>query len=187
VSNDCYNDTFSVNLTVFPLPVVVISNDTTLVRDDTLLLNASGGVAYEWTPDTLMMGSNFADPEVFPFNSTTYTVTVTDENGCVNTDTVRVEVLVQNLILLPDAFTPNNDGKNDLFRIIKTLNVERLVLFEIYNRWGNKVFETNDLKVGWNGDYKGEPAQSANYVYVIKAINRDGAEINQKGNVFLIR
>lgn len=94
-------------------------------------------------------------------------------------------------ILVPNAYTPNKDGKNDLFRPhTKYFNDGSVVgdyLFSIYNRWGEKVFETTDVKEGWDGRFMGEDCQQGVYVYQIKAKALTGRIFNEKGTVTLLR
>jgi gliding motility-associated-like protein len=87
---------------------------------------------------------------------------------------------------MPNAFTPNHDGLNDIFRVkypyfIKTFNMV------IYNRWGEKVFSTTDPYKGWDGNYLGENQPSGNYIWTIFLIDLDGNKLTAKGNVILIR
>jgi len=94
-------------------------------------------------------------------------------------------------ILVPNAYTPNKDGKNDLFRPhTKYFNDGSVVgdyIFSIYNRWGEKVFETNDVSEGWDGKFMGKDCQQGVYVYQIKAKALTGRIFNEKGTVTLLR
>jgi len=123
-----------------------------------------------------------ASPEV----TTEYTVTVTDGNGCSATDEVLVRVELNcGEVFVPDAFSPNGDGKNDEFKVfgncIKTINVK------IYDRWGNKMFETSDVTESWKGDYKGKELNAGTYVYVYSGTLVTGESIQGKGVVVLIK
>jgi len=122
-----------------------------------------------------------------PFNTTRYILTVTDLNGCVNYDTVTIYVLKDVVLLIPTAFSPNGDGVNDIFRIAKYLNIEKLLSFVVYNRWGNLVYETSNIEEGWNGMYKGREQPLGVYVWYVKALDYDGNVIERKGNVTLLR
>ena len=137
-----------------------------------------------------MSGLNNPDDAVTvaaPLTTTKYILTVTDLDGCVNYDTVIVYVLKDVVLLIPTAFSPNNDGVNDIFRIAKYLNIERLINFSVFNRWGNLVFETNDIEAGWDGTYKGREQLLGVYVWFVKALDYDGNTIIRKGNVTLLR
>ncbi len=190
VTNDCpqFADTLEVDIVVHPLPLVNAGLDTTVYRDEsTMLMGNSNGVSFAWTPVDYLDDPTILNPISFPFNSVNYVLTATTEFGCVASDTVRVNVEVKTLILVPNAFTPNQDGLNDVFRIIKTLNIERVDDVFVFNRWGQKVFEGHNSAVFWDGTVGSSQADLGVYVYVIKALTRDGDEITETGNVTLLR
>ena len=118
----------------------------------------------------------------------TYRVTVTDANGC--TDSVLATVEYKNccIVFIPDAFTPNKDGRNDLARI-KVKGIFTLKTFAIYNRFGEKVFETRDINSGWDGMYKGSLQDLGTYNYYVQGICGDAGndEVMYKGTITLIR
>lgn len=89
-------------------------------------------------------------------------------------------------IMIPTAFTPNNDGHNDVFKMVNVTN-ETLLEMRVFNRWGTVVFATNDINKGWDGKYKGQDQPMAVYGYAIKIRYSDGAEEVYKGTVTLIR
>lgn len=189
-SNDCpqFTDTLELEVVVHPLPEVDAGLDDTIRRDEfTTLTAAAFGETYEWSPPDGLFDFDQLNPEASPFNTTQYILTVTDQFGCINTDSVNIYVDVLTLMLVPSAFSPNNDGNNDLFRIIKLLNIEEILDFRIYNRWGQKVFETTSRDGYWDGTWKGEPVDMDVFVYYIRAVTRDGDEIVRSGNVTLIR
>jgi len=109
---------------------------------------------------------------------------VTDLCGSYS-DEIVIRKLQACLLLMPNAFTPNNDGKNDLFRIPPGVP---LILdnFSIYDRWGNKIFTTNDLRKGWDGTYKGTKLSTGVFVYTVSGkLNNEDKFL--KGTVLLIR
>jgi gliding motility-associated-like protein len=114
---------------------------------------------------------------------------MTDLLGCSNTDTVTIvveEVICEEPeIFIPNAFTPNGDDNND--RVFVRGNTIREMTFRIYNRWGEKVFETNDPSIGWDGTYGGKAATPAVYVYYLEAICFDNQNFYKQGNISLIR
>jgi gliding motility-associated-like protein len=114
-------------------------------------------------------------------------VFATDENNCTGKDSVYVYVYGKTVLLLPTGFTPNKDGRNEKFRIVKHLNVSRLNAFEVYNRWGQIVFSTNDLNEGWDGTIKGDEAPTGVYVWKIDATTSEGEQIKRSGNITLLR
>ncbi len=190
VTNDCpqFADTLDIEIVVRPLPEVDAGIDTTVYRDEsTMLVGNSNGLSFLWEPPDYLDDSTILNPISFPFNSVTYILNAISDYGCKNSDTVRVNVEVKTLILVPNAFTPNQDGLNDVFRIIKTLNIERVYDVFVFNRWGNKVFEGHNSSVFWDGTVDGDLADLGVYVYIIRAVTRDGDEITETGNVTLLR
>lgn len=178
---------FVVEVMVTPLPNVDASRSNDLdctIRSSTL--TATGAAQYTWTPANTLTSSTGANPIATPTSDTKYIVTGTDANGCKNKDSVMVLVKgTDGRYDIPNSFTPNADGKNDCFGV-KHWGDATGFRFMIFNRWGEKVFETNNVNQCWNGQYKGQPADAGGYVYYIKSINLCGETI-KKGNVLLIR
>lgn len=169
------------------LSVEIGANVLTLSPGDSAVLepvvSRTGNYTYNWTPATGLNNSNLLTVTANPNQTTTYTLTVDEVNSpCVAIDTVRV--IVSNLYLAPTQFTPNADGLNDDFTILRRPDVE-LLEFEIYNRWGNKVFsETNR---GWNGTFDGKDQPVGTYIYRALLRLPDGTEQAISGDVTLIR
>jgi gliding motility-associated-like protein len=114
-----------------------------------------------------------------------YKVQCTSAAGCVGEDSIEVKVTKGYMDdIVPNAFTPNGDGKNDFFGV-QTWGISELN-FIVYNRWGEVVFQTSDPTRRWDGKYKGEPAASGAFVYQISA-NTPCGRIFRKGTVVLIR
>ncbi len=186
--NTCnYDSSFAVKVTVLPLPLVkaVKSNDVNCNKPFTQL-NATGAYYYTWSPGATLNNAGIANPIANPAVTTKYMVTGADNTGCENTDSITVVAgFGNNGILLPNSFSPNNDGINDCFGIKYYRDVTNLT-FVIYNRYGIKVFETNNANQCWDGDYKGQKADPGSYVYYISAKTLCGKVI-KKGNLILIR
>jgi gliding motility-associated-like protein len=113
-------------------------------------------------------------------------LTVTDSTGCSESDTVTVFVdVLCGEIGVPNAFSPNGDGQNDILFVrgvcIKTME------FDIYNRWGEKVFSTTNQTIGWNGTWRGVDCEAGVFTYVLQGTLQDGTEINKKGNISLVK
>jgi gliding motility-associated-like protein len=89
------------------------------------------------------------------------------------------------MLFIPGAFTPNGDGKNDLFRIPASVNFQ-LHSFSIYDRWGNKIFTTSDISKGWDGTHNGIPLNGDTFIYLIRGTDTNGP-VQQKGTVVLVR
>jgi gliding motility-associated-like protein len=181
-------DTLFTNLTILPLPTLTAdkTNDINCAIGSTTL-SATGAVQYNWSPNVGLSDRTSPSPIASPGRTTTYTVAGTAINGCSNTASVTVIVDYNGKVSysMPNAFTPNADGVNDCFRIKYFGQVQELQFF-IYNRWGNKVFESSNPNDCWDGSLKGNPAEAGNYVYYIKAKTACGP-VERKGNVLLIR
>ena len=181
------SDTESVNINVYTIPQVIVSNDTTIYLGNSVNLQASGGVSYNWIPPTYLDNPNSSSPtSVLPQDTITYYVTVTSAEGCTTIDSVTIYVRWDALALVPSAFSPNGDGHNDLLHLI-VRGIFTLDHFYVYNRWGELVFQTNDPAIGWDGQYKGADQPVGVYVYEFKGLDHLGKTISGHGNVTLIR
>jgi gliding motility-associated-like protein len=187
VSNDCFADTAQVTLNVLPLPNVDAGNDTTIYRELSAQLEATGALDYVWSPFDGLDDPFIYNPLASPLNTTTYVVTGTDAFGCVNTDTVRVIIDPFTVLLVPTGFSPNGDGTNDLFGIVKHLNIKELIEFRLYNRWGEEIWVGTDFTDRWDGTFKGQEQPISVYGWFIKALDYDNNTVIRKGNVTLLR
>lgn len=190
-SNDCpqFNDTLEIEVVVNELPQVNAGADTTIKRDEfyQIYQATSNATSYLWSPADGLNDPTLLNPITSPFNTTKYYLTVTDAKGCQNTDTLIVYVDVVDLLVIPTAFSPNRDGHNDVFRIIRYLNIGELLEFNIYNRWGERVFQTNNIDDYWDGTFRGELQDMGVFVFVVKAKTKDGNIIIRSGNVTLVK
>jgi len=98
---------------------------------------------------------------------------------------MTVFIEFENIIWVPNIFSPNGDGSNDIL-FVRGKGIQS-VLFFIYDRWGEKVFETTDINLGWDGTFNGEPMNKAVFVYYVEATFIDGSKATKKGDVTLIR
>ncbi len=187
-----------------PLPVgVVVPADTTIVLGDSLLLqadvsNAVGGATLAWQ-SALVDSVRCADPPectavwIKPPYANTYTATATDANGCVGSASVRVQVEKPRGVYVPTAFSPNGDGQNDRLWVHgKSRQIRRVHLFQVFDRWGEQVFEARDFALNdetksWDGFFRGQPAQAGVYVWVVEVEYRDGYQERLHGSVLLVR
>ncbi len=181
-------DTLYTNLIILPLPTITASklNDINC-SIGSADLKATGGLQYVWSPAAGLNDINSPTPIASPGRTALYTVKGTDNNGCSNTDrvTVIVDLKGKATYLMPNAFSPNGDGKNDCYRIKYFGQVSELQFF-IYNRYGNIVFTTTNPDDCWDGTYKNKPVEGGNYVYYIKAKTACGP-VEKKGNLILLR
>jgi gliding motility-associated-like protein len=183
------NDTLRSMVTVNDLPAASIAKSNDIdCSNGSATLSATGGTSYSWFPQTAMNGGNSATPVVSPQATTIYYVNVVNSNGCTDTDSVTVNVLFNPIAggyHMPDAFTPNNDYKNDCFGL-RYWGVVQDLDFSVFNRWGERIFHTSNVTNCWDGTYKGIPQASGTYIYQIKAKTACG-DVFKKGTVVLMR
>jgi gliding motility-associated-like protein len=153
------------------------------------LLPQDRDFSYQWTPSSTLNNITIFNPIATPEVTTTYTVEVEDENGCVASRSVTVIVYdplcIDPYIFLPSAFSPNGDGTNDVLYLLGKY-VEEMHLV-IYNRWGQKVFESFKQTEGWDGTFKGELLSPDVYGFYLTVKCIDGEEYFKKGNISLLR
>jgi gliding motility-associated-like protein len=179
-------DTAKVMLGNYPVVSVNAGPDGNTIQMTPYQLNGSGGIFYQWSPSGVLNNANISNPIAMINNDTRFELFVRDENGCVGYDTVWIRVFSGGDIYLPNAFTPNDDGLNDLFRPQLIGNI-RIDNFIIYNRYGEKIFETTETNKGWDGKYKGVRQQTGSYVYLLSIIRGNNQKAFYKGNILLIR
>ncbi len=188
ISNIC-NDTtiYTSAIVVNPLPIITVtkSNDINCVISNANL-QASGGVSYVWSPAIGLSNNTIPNPIVVIDTTTKYSVKTITLNGCVDSITITINVTKTGtaLFLVPNVFTPNNDGINDCFSISHWGGVT-LSYFAIYNRWGQKVFYSNNPNQCWDGTFKNK-IQSGTYVYQIKGKSFCG-DVYKKGTIVLVK
>lgn len=189
ISNDCFIDSILADVYVDTLPKVDAGNDTTIFGDSEITLTAkSEALLFNWLPKPMILSNPFLSSiTVSPPDTTLYKVFVTDGQGCIGYDSVFVFIDPSIVLLIPTGFSPNGDGKNDVFKIIKSLNVRELFSFEVFNRWGEKVFFTKNINDGWNGTYNELPSPGGVYVWRVEGIGAHNEKIMRSGNVTLIR
>ena len=164
---------------------IFIGNSTQLAVNDIDDLN------YLWSNGNTLDNESISDPLASPTEDTEYTVTVTDENGCLTTRTVPVVVLSracdEPFIFFPNAFSPNNDGENDFLIARANAAFVDEVFWIVYSRWGEKVFEANSLDEMWDGMFNGELVQPDAYGYYLRVTCTDGDVFEKRGNVTVLR
>lgn len=185
-----FSQNLSAQVVVLSLPNVRAAkqNDINCVVS-TSQLTATGASAYSWQPPATLNNPNIANPVAQPVLTTQYIVQGIDAAGCINYDSVIVNVDNTGLpggYLMPTAFTPNNDGLNDCFGI-KYWGAILELEFNIFNRWGERVFHTTDPSACWNGKFRGVEQKSDVYVYWIRARTSCEPTVFRKGVIMLIR
>jgi gliding motility-associated-like protein len=142
-----------------------------------------------WSPVTGVENPNAYTTKVTPKVTTTYTVTILDSMGCSRTASITIYVINmecdQDIAFVPNTFTPNGDERNDVLYVRSNALTE--IYFAIYNRWGELVFETTDLKKGWDGTYKGMKVDPAVFAWYLKGTCNNGNAFFKKGNVTVIK
>jgi gliding motility-associated-like protein len=164
--------------------------DTAVITGQPLQLRATGGVGYRWVPATALSNPVIANP-VATYNAPSpgilYKVFVYNEAGCVDSAFIKVKVFqTMPSVFVPNAFTPNRDGKNDLLRPI-AVGMVRIDYFQIFNRWGQLVFSTSTNEHGWDGTIAGKVQPAGTYVWLVKAVDYTGAPYVQRGALVLVR
>lgn len=164
--------------------------DTVAVTGQPLQLQATGGVQYVWSPATALSAANIANPVALftqPSEGMQYKVSVYNEVGCVDEAFVKVKVFKTGpAVFVPNAFTPNKDGHNDVLRPIAA-GILKIDYFNIYNRWGQLIYTTTENTHGWDGTLSGNIQESGTYVWMVKATDYTGKPYFSKGTVTLVR
>jgi gliding motility-associated-like protein len=184
----CTSDKVMVQADVHELPVPeIVSRPTHICYGDSILLEAKGGVSYTWTPEELVSKNRSGQLVVRMVTPVVMTVKVTDEHGCADTASVTYENIQQCCgFVYPNAFTPNDDGLNDGFKVITQGNTMYYML-SVYNRWGQVVFLTWDPKQYWNGEFNNTPCPTGTYFYYFKSKCLTGPLEEHQGDITLIR
>ncbi len=184
----------SIAASVYPIPVIAAGQVYNIPYGQGLTLNPSitGDVkSYLWTPGAGLSDSTIRDPVANPTTSTTYILQVASPGGgCQAKGIITVDVYTQ--LSMPNAFTPNGDGRNDRLYVLGGPEGSSVRAFAIFNRWGARVFNVEnalpgDSQYGWDGNIGGRPAPAATYVYMVVMRLPGGLEQSYKGTVELIR
>ncbi len=185
-ANGCsQTTTVTINQTAGPTAGVTATT-TIITSGGNSQLTATGGGTYLWTPATGLSCVTCANPVASPAQTTTYCVTVTDGNGCTDSTCITITGDIPcGKIFVTNACSPNNDGQNDFECVMG--NCIRTLFFAIYDRWGEKVFETSDPGICWDGTYKGRAIDPAVFVYHLEATLTSGEVVSQKGNITLVK
>lgn len=176
--------TFTVN--VFPGVTVNAGPDAIILTGDVYPMQGTGSAGtYLWTPSTGLSATNILNPNATPTTTTTYTLRITNAQGCFATDDVTLTVIPY-CVKVMEAFTPNGDGINDRW-LVTNGNCVTNIKASVFNRYGSKVFESNDYKNNWDGTYSGKPLPDGTYYYVISYMLLNGKMVIMKGNLTILR
>jgi gliding motility-associated-like protein len=149
-------------------------------------VNRSGFTSYLWSPAYGLNRSDIPDPVATLDKDMLYKITARTRNGCEATDKILVKVYRGPEIYVPNAFTPNNDSRNDVLRAIP-IGMKEFHYFRIYNRWGQPIFSTADPAVGWNGKVDAREQGTATFIWIAEAVDYKGNIIQRKGTVTVVR
>jgi gliding motility-associated-like protein len=183
--------TVTVNVFNFTPPLSVVPAVDTLILGESVTLMATDdpGYTYQWLPPLYLDADDVPDPIATPDEDIVYTLVIRNGDGCINSVQVRLLVLVREcappFIYVPNAFTPNGDQRNDLLRV-EGNHIEELY-FAIYDRWGERVFETRDPEAGWDGTFRGRELAPDAYGYLLEVRCVGGETYTSRGNVTLLR
>lgn len=171
-----------------PLVNLNAGNDTTVLQNESVQLNATGAQTYNWSPNTFLSNSTISNPIGFYPNTGRYTYIVNGvtSDGCPDADTITVTVSERPYVIVPNAFSPNGDGNNDILRMISS-GFPVINYFRIFNRFGQKVFETNDYYQGWDGRLKGKNQPISTFYWVISVQDLENNEQIFRGDVTIVR
>lgn len=181
----CPSDTLQQEVAIFATNAFA-GNDTTAAIGQPIQLQASGGAYFTWTPASGLSDANSSSPIATVEHDATYTVTATSDAGCPTTDTLFIKAYQGPEFYVPNAFTPNGDGRNDVFRFTAA-GMTAIHYFKIFNRYGQLVYSSTTPSHGWDGSFNGKPQTTGTYVWMIEGKDYTGNNIQRKGTVTLIR
>lgn len=176
----------SVEVKTFRGLIAIAAQDTMVVEGEPVQLYGAGGKYFQWTPATYLSDPNSPVPVSRPFGDVTYVLRIRDDNNCTDSAVVKIRAFKDADLYVPTAFTPNSDGRNDVFRVF-AVGI-RLRGLSIFDRWGNLVYSTSDAGRGWDGRRHGVPAASGSFVWVVTGMNaKTGKPVQKKGTFTLVR
>ncbi|MCS3797232.1 gliding motility-associated-like protein [Chitinophagaceae bacterium OAS944] len=193
--NNCFADTAYVPVVVYPYPTITLEKEKTVIVGTSVKLQptlSADVVSINWSPADWLSCTNCAAPVSTPKQTIQHKLQVANEGGCVTESSVTLLVVCNGEnIFIPNTFSPNGDGNNDVF-FPRGKGISYIQRFRVYNRWGEEIFKqlafyTNDASKGWDGTYKGAPVNEDVFVYVVEVVCENGQALTFKGDVTLIR
>lgn len=186
INGNSTSETFEIKVRYNREQVIHLAfSDTTIVKDQPLQMFVDGGVSYSWEPVNFLDNSEISDPMAYPTEDIKYTVTMRTRSDCIVKDSVTVTVRGQKGYFIPDMFTPDGDGINDIL-FVNSLGYKS-VDFKLFNRLGQLVFSTDDTRVGWDGTFNRSIQNPDTYVYTLVVETHTNNFIKEKGSLRLVR
>ena len=191
----CFTSSAVITVHVKSRPTVDAGPDQSYPYNSPFSINptySNNITSFSWTPENLLNCNSCLAPSGIALSSHTFSIQVTSDSGCVAQDSITIFVECKDAyLLMPSAFTPNNDNLNDYFYPL-TRGIKSIIKFSIYDRMGNLVYEAknflpNDKTYGWNGKIKGSDQSTAVFVYYMEALCDLGEKLYKRGSVVLIR
>ena len=181
-------------LDIIATPSAAYQDSIVIKLGDVVQLNANtnySNAVFQWMPSMGLSCDDCDNPLLATNYSVNYTVKATIipvRKECVATKTLAVTVLKDYQLYIPNSFTPNGDGINDLYEIFGNKAIIKFWSFDLYNRWGEKVFESNDINFQWDGRYKGVPVSQGVYVYHLNVVFIDNhKETDLRGSITILK
>lgn len=180
----------SLQITILPTPIIELPQDTTVyennaVRLHPVITNGSSPATYLWQPNIDISCNDCAHPIAHPADTITYHLTYIGSNQCRATAQITINVKIGGTIYMPNVFSPNNDGNND---ILLPLGIGiKTIQWKVFNRWGEMVFVSSNENIGWDGTYQGVLQPAGTYVYLLQVTFFNKSTHNYKGSFTLVR
>ncbi|MEL7249896.1 MAG: gliding motility-associated C-terminal domain-containing protein [Bacteroidota bacterium] len=149
-------------------------------------LDVADVVSIKWEPALGLSCDDCLNPVAQPTQTTTYTVLITDTNGCVAVAEITLTIDPKIAVFIPNVFSPNNDGTNDRFLVFPAAGIASVASVQVFDRWGGMVYDSKD-NLGWDGRIAGDEAAPGVYVYQVELLLFDGTTILESGDITLIR
>jgi gliding motility-associated-like protein len=195
-NHNCFKDTGYVKITILPKPTLQLGADQTVSTGTVVPLTSTTTngpiVSWLWTPATDLSCNTCPRPMATIKKDITYTATVKNIHGCVATDDIHFHTICEgSQVYVPNAFTPDGDGKNDIL-MVRSKGIEAVRSFKIYSRWGELIFEQNNFPpnnpaYGWDGKIKGVVGSAEVYVYVAQVTCDNVKDFIIKGNISILK
>jgi gliding motility-associated-like protein len=186
INGGCASTRTAITATPLPAAQANAGGNKIIIAGDAIQLNATGSQGtYLWTPATGLSATNILNPTANPITTTTYTLNVTNAQGCTASDRATITVIA-NCIQPMEAFSPNGDGTNDLW-LISSGNCLQYARVVVFNRYGSTVYESNDYKNNWDGTYKNKPVPDGTYYFIITYKLVSDRVVTLRGNVTILR